>query len=293
MATYRYSALNSDGRAVNGRIAAETRHGAIAALAEQGIFVTDVADGAGGDEKPAGVSADRLTRRRVSHRAKASTLRQLATAMEAGLAMLPALRVVQEQADSPALRELMSDLADRVRGGEPLSAAMAACPRTFTRLEVSMTRVGETAGLLDEVMGHLADFAERDQDVRRQIRSAATYPVIVLALAVVSVVIVLVVIVPRVLGALSDNVALLPAPTRALLAISEFLQVYGLVLLAVTAGGIWGFRAWVARPAGRLAFDRLKLRTPVFGGAMALVVGFILAAVLLPIVEMTAAVGGT
>ena len=268
MATFQYSALNSDGEPVRGRIAAESRHGAIAALAEQGIFVTDVEAAPSDADRPARTLEERLARRRVSQRAKASMLSQLATALQAGLAMLPALRVVQEQAGNTPLEGLMEDLADRVQGGEPLSAAMGAHDRVFTRLEVSMARVGETAGLLDEVMGHLAEFAERDEEIRQRIRSAATYPAIVLVLAGISVVIVLAFIIPRVLGAMSDNVSLLPAPTRALLAISEFLQTYGLVLLAVLAGGIFGLRAWTARPAGRLAFDKFKLRVPVVGSAI-------------------------
>jgi type II secretory pathway component PulF len=261
--------MDRDGQAVTGEVSADSRPGAIAALAEDGIFATDVLDA---DAPPAGggyLSRFRPRwRRRLPKGVQASMLRQLATAMRAGLPMLSALRVVQQQADSQVLRHLVADLATRVQGGSSLSAAMQAHPRDFSRLEVSMTRVGETAGLLDEVMGHLADFAERDLEIRQQIRSAATYPAFVLALAVISVAIVLTVIVPRVVAALEQNVSLLPAPTRVLLAVSEFLGSAGWLVLLVVGGGFWAFRAWLAKPAGRLAFDRFKLRVPVLGQAI-------------------------
>lgn len=131
-----------------------------------------------------------------------------------------------------------------------------------------MVRVGETAGLLDQVMGHLADFAERELEVRQKIRSAATYPAFVMVLAAVSVVIIVTVILPRVLSAVAENISLLPAPTRALLALSEFLTYYGWLVVLLLAGGIWAFRKWLSRPAGRLAFDRFKLRIPVLGTAV-------------------------
>jgi len=195
-------------------------------------------------------------------------LRQLATALQAGLPLLSALRVVEEQADTSALRGLISDLADRVKAGEALSQAMQAHPREFSRLEVSMASVGETVGLLDQIMGYLSDFAERDVEIREKVRSAAAYPVFVLALACVSVVIVLAVVLPRVLGTVTATVTALPWPTRVLMGLSQLVASYGWLMLIVLAGAVWGFRTWLAWPRGRLAFDRFKLRIPVLGTAL-------------------------
>jgi type II secretory pathway component PulF len=197
-------------------------------------------------------------------------LRQLATALQAGLGLLPALRVVEQQAEHPALRSLAGDLAGRVQAGDSLSEAMASRPREFSRLEVSMVRVGETAGVLDEVMAYLSDFAERDVDVRDQIRSAAAYPVFVLSLAAVSVAIIVAVIMPPVMETVTDAVgaAALPLPTRILMGISDVLRSFGWALAIAAIGGVWGFRAWLRRPAGRLAFDTFKLRIPVLGTAL-------------------------
>ena len=268
MPHFQYSAVDEDGRTVDGAIAADDRGGAISALAGRGVFVTEIAEGASQGQTQPARRLRRLGRRRLKLRVKAAMLRQLATALQAGLPLLSALRAVEAQADSAALRDLLAYLAGRVQAGDSLSQAMEARAREFSRLEVSMVRVGETAGLLDEVMGHLSEFAERDVDIREKIRSAAAYPVFVLALACVSVVIILAFIVPRVLGALGDNVAVLPWPTAVLMGLSGAIVSYGWLMVIAVVLAVWGFRAWLARPEGRLAFDRFKLRVPVVGAAL-------------------------
>ena len=270
MPHYAYSAIDENSTAVTGEIDAPARAEAIALLTDRDLFVTDIEV----CRAPAATRAASVLllfrRRRVRPQAKAAMLRQLATALQAGLPLLSALRVIQQQADSEGLRTLANELAEGVRSGESLSEAMAAHQREFSPLEASMVRVGETAGVLDEVMAHLAEFAERDVDVRRQIRSAATYPLFVLSLAAISVVVIVTVILPRVVQSVSEGVGdvALPAPTRILLAISGGLTSYWWLVLIILAAGIGGMRAWLARPGGRLAFDQFKLRIPVLNKAI-------------------------
>ena len=270
MVSYSYSALDDNSQVVNGQVDAPGRGEAIARLAEQRLFVTDIAPRQGKAEPRAGAVTGVFAGRRVRPRARAGMLRQLATALQAGLPLLSALRVVQEQAESEPLRALVSDLADRVQSGESFSQAVAAHRRAFSPMDVSMVRVGETAGVLDAVMGYLSDFADRDVDIREKIRSAATYPVFVLSLATVSVIVIVTAILPRVIAAVTEEAGAvgLPAPTRVLLGISGALTSYGWLMVIALALGIWAFRTWLARPAGRLAFDRFKLRVPVLGTAI-------------------------
>ncbi|MCJ7543093.1 MAG: type II secretion system F family protein [Phycisphaerae bacterium] len=266
MPHYRYNALDAVGSEVNGTVAADTRQGAIAALSGRAIYVVDLREAAD-KEAPSGL---RLAwpRRRITLRAKAAMLRQLATALKAGLPLLSALRVVEAQADTPAMRDLAADLAADVQGGQSLSGSMEAHARDFSHLEGSMVRVGETAGMLDQVMGYLSEFAEKDLDVRERIRSAATYPLFVLSLAAVSVVLVMTVILPRILSTVSETIGTLPAPTRVVMALSHFLVGYWWAVLLAIAGGGAAFRWWVSRPSGRFAFDRFLLRIPVVGTAL-------------------------
>ncbi|MDY7011369.1 MAG: type II secretion system F family protein [Planctomycetota bacterium] len=253
-----------------GEIDATGRSEAITLLAEDSVYVTEIADSKAKVEAKTAFAFRLPFRRRVKPRTRAAMLRQLATALQAGLPLLSALQVVQQQAENRALHKLVTDLAGRVQAGESLSEAFAANPQEFSRLDVSMVSVGETAGVLDEVMGHLSDFAERDVDIREKIRSAATYPVFVLSLAVISVVVIVTVILPQVISTVTDSVgaAALPAPTRILLWISEVSKAYGWLLTIALVAGVWAFRAWLARPQGRMAFDRFKLRLPVLGTAV-------------------------
>jgi len=269
MAKYQYNALDKDGRAVSGAIAADNRDGAISALAADGVFVTDLHDPAAPRQAARAPSGPLLRlRRHLSASTRAALFRQLATALKAGLPLLPALHVVQEQAENQRLKALVGDMAQRVQSGESLSQAMEAQGREFSALEVSMARVGETAGLLDQIMGYLAEFAEGEVEIRQKVWTAAAYPLFVLALAVISIIIIVALIVPRVLGAVTEATTVLPWPTRVLLSTSDLIRSYGYLALILLAGGLWALRAWVSRPPGRLALDRFKLRIPVLGTAL-------------------------
>ncbi len=270
MPNYSYNALDVNGQTVTGSIDAAGRAEAIMSLAKKSIYITNIASAEAKTQAKSHSKLHLPIRRRLRPRVRAVMLRELTTALHAGLPLLPALRVVEQQAESNTTELLVSDLADRVQAGESLSEAIAAHPRDFSPLEVSMIRVGETAGVLDEVMGYLSDFAERDVDIREKIRSATTYPVFVLCLAVISIVVIITVILPRVIGTVTEGmtVTALPMPTRILLTISDVLRGYGWLIVLALVGGIAGFKAWVARPAGRLAFDRFKLRIPALGTAI-------------------------
>ena len=271
MARFAYNAVNETGQPIAGTIEAPARSDAIAQLAERKEYVTQLREQSAQSEAHTSVWAIPFRGpRKISRRAMAAMLRQLATALQAGLPLLSALRILEEQADTEPLRNLAHDLAERVQAGESLSEAMGLRKQEFSPLEVSMVRVGETAGVLDQVMKHLADFAEHDVDIREKIRSAATYPVFVLLLAAVSVVIIVTVILPKVMGTVTEGLGSgsLPAPTRMLLWLSEALRTYGWLMAIALVAAIAGFRAWLKRPEGRFAFDRFQLRVPVLGTAL-------------------------
>jgi general secretion pathway protein F len=271
MPEFQYSALDRQGQVLSGLIATPTKPQAISTLAQQGRFVTEIRERQQ-DSKGEGASTASWrwpwSRRRVPLRMKASMFAQLSTALTAGLALLPALRVIEEQAGQPALRDLVGDLAGRVQSGQSLSEAFANQPRVFSPLEVSMIRVGETAGVLDQVMASLSDFAQRDLEFRDKVRSAATYPLFVLGLAFVSVLIILLFILPRILSTVGDSPELLPWPTRVLMATSDALRLWGWLVVLIGAFAWWRFTLWTATSAGGIAFDGFLLRIPVLGSAL-------------------------
>lgn len=269
MPEFQYSAMDQQGRVLSGSITMPTKPLAIAALAQQQRFVVEIGESM---QKPQDVVSVKRSwswsTRRISLRTKASMFAQLATALSAGLALLPALRVIEEQTRHPALRQLVQDLANRVQGGESLSEAFAEQPAVFTPLETSMIRVGETAGVLDRVMSSLAEFSERDVDFREKIRGAATYPLFVLGLAAVSVVIILVFILPRILATVGDDPALLPLPTRMLMGLNWLIRSWGWLVVLAGLLGFWRFLIWRASVAGGLLWDGFLLRLPLLGNAL-------------------------
>lgn len=242
----------------------------MARLAAAGSFVTEITQSAGAAASDTVRPASLLPgRRRLKGRAKAALFRQQSVALRAGLNLLATLRVVREQAESPAAGGLIEDLAQRVQAGEALSEAMAGQGPTFTPLEVAMVRVGETAGVLDRIMGSLTDFAERDLEVREKLRGAALYPLIVMGLGLLSIVVVLVFILPRITAVIGESGQALPLPTRVLMGVSDVLRSPGGIALGLAAvGGGAGLWLWSRKPAGRLAIDRVKLRLPVVGDAV-------------------------
>ncbi len=262
--------MTSQGSGLAGRVEAASRSAAVQRLAERGEFVLEINE----QSAPAAATASRggwFGRSGVSARQRLGLLRQLSVALEAGLTLVSALRVVADQADTPALRDLATGLIDDVQRGESLSGAMrsAGQGRVFNTMQVSMVRAGETAGVLDEVMASLARFAARDLAVREKLRSAAIYPVIVLALALISIVIILTFILPSIMDSLADTGAALPLPTVMLMQISATLRSpvgLGGLLLAVVAGVV--FWRWQKTPRGTLVVDGWKLKVPVLGVAL-------------------------
>ncbi|MEM6332663.1 MAG: type II secretion system F family protein [Planctomycetota bacterium] len=273
MPRFTYQALTQESKPISGSLTAADRTHAIALLAEAGRFVTTMSQA---DGNAGGVGTEGSTVKPalpwgagMSGRAKATLFRQLSVALQAGLDLLATLKVVGEQAESPSASELIEGIAGEVESGESLSDAMAAHTRTFTPLEVAMVRVGEAAGVLDQVMASLTEFAERDLEVREKLRGAAIYPLMVMGLGVVSIIVVLTFILPRITAVIGESGQTLPLPTQILMAISDALRspagVIGALLLIGGVGWLWW---WTGKPAGRLARDGVVLRLPVLGEAV-------------------------
>ncbi len=254
-------------------IHAPSRPRAIELLTERGSFVTDIdlADesGAGSSGLPGTPHWLHIGRRHVSPRARVALLRHLTVALQAGLNLLTALRVVKEQAESPAVRQLVGDLADRVQAGESLSQAMKAHPDDFSLMQVSMTRAGETAGALDGIMGSLAEFAQRDLDIREKMRSAAIYPLLIVGLGLISIGIIVLFILPRIMETIAETGSQLPLPTRVLMTGVDWAHSPAGLLMAIVslAATVFAVR-WARTAEGSLTLDRWKLKTPVVGTAV-------------------------
>lgn len=208
-------------------------------------------------------------RRTVKLKELAIVTRQLATMIDAGLPLLRSLTILADQAENPELRRVLTGVRQAVEGGRSLSSAFAAEPRVFPPLMVNMTRAGEAGGFLDGAMRQVAETFEADVKLRAQIKSAMTYPVVVLIMAVLMCTGMLLFIVPIFERMFADLGGTLPLPTRILVTISGAMQyLVPLALVAGVTGGVWWRRHGHDQKV-REVVDPLKLRLPVFGPLIA------------------------
>ncbi|MGK5014786.1 type II secretion system F family protein [Janthinobacterium sp. HLS12-2] len=207
----------------------------------------------------------RLTEKKVSSMDVQLFSRQLYTLLKAGVPIMRGLAGLQESAISPAFGRVIKDVRESLDAGRELSAAMARHPTVFSQFYLSMVRVGEMTGRLDEVFLRLFDHLEFDRDMRARVKTATRYPSFVIVAMLVAMVIVNMFVIPQFVKVFASFNAELPLMTRILIGTSGFMVAYWPVLLVVTIAAIAAFRAWLRTVPGRYTWDRYKLRFPIAG----------------------------
>ena len=261
MITFSYQARDTTGRIVSGVQEALNEENAVTALMSRGLMVLSL-------QRKAIASRSRKKTWTVKETDLVLCTRQLATMIEAGISLVQALTTLYEQADPKrqrALRHVVSDVTTRVQGGESFNEAIAKHPRVFNRLFVSMVKAGETGGLLAEILDRLAGFLEASARLRKKVKSAMTYPVIVIIIAFAITTFLIVRVVPVFGEIFADFGAKLPAPTQFLIDLSNFVRGEWYVLFGGLAGVIFGVRAFLRSKRGKQIWDKWKLKLPVFG----------------------------
>ena len=276
MVQFTYKGVNSQGGDVSGVVEAADRRAAIAELASKKHLVTELKEedkkaAAGGEGIAERIGRGILAGEQVSGKDILACTNQLCAALRAGLPLLEGLKIIRNQQHKKGLRRIFNSLVEEVSGGKSLSEALAeqriGSRKVFSPLYVSMVRVGETGGILDETMRELVGILSREEKIKTSMKNASAYPIFVLALGIVSVVVVVTWILPRILGTLIGSDVILPTPTRMLLGMSGFLKSYGIFVLIGLVAGIVVFGKW-KNGAGRLRWDAFKLKVPVLGGVL-------------------------
>ena len=275
MTAFRYQAVEGSGAPVKGVIEAHDRKAALQLLSERGLFPSELqvsataSNGAASATPVVPVKTERRTAIRFGTGIKRKEItaftREMAALLGAGIPIPQALDGLGQEEENPAMREAVAQIAESVRKGISMSAAMEEHPRLFNKLYVSMVRVGEEAGVLQKVMADLAELLEHEDELRGEVLAAVSYPVFVLGFGIFTVVILLTVVLPRLFSMLQDMLQILPLPTLVLLRVSGFFQNYWLPLLVGTVAAVCGLRWYVRTPRGALNWDRLKLHLPVMG----------------------------
>jgi type IV pilus assembly protein PilC len=261
MITFSYQARDSTGRIVSGIQDALNEDNAVTSLMSRGLMVLSL-------QKK--VVATRMRKRvwTVKETDLVLFARQLATMIDAGISLVQSLTALYEQCDprrQKSLRHVISDVTSRIEGGETFHEAISKHPRVFSRLFVSMAKAGETGGLLAGVLDRLAGFLEASARLRKKVKSAMMYPVIVICIAFTITTFLIVRVVPIFAEIFADFGAKLPAPTQFLIDLSNFVRSEWYFLVLGIGGVIFSVRAFVRSKYGKQATDRWKLKLPGFG----------------------------
>lgn len=264
-ALYTYKVRDKTGEIVTGEIEGASTAVVAKALRERGLVPLQV------EEKQTSVLQTEIKIPGFGKRVKGKEIvifsRQFATMVNSGLSLIRALTVLEEQTESTALRDVLGKVRTDVERGTSLSAAMDRHPKVFTDIYVSMIRAGEIGGVLDETLLRLADILEAQLRLRSKVRSAMAYPAVIglLIVSVTTAMIVFVVPVFKNLYAELGGGASLPFPTQILIGLSDVITGYWWLLILSAGLGTWGIRRWVTTDSGRLTWDTVKLKLPVFG----------------------------
>lgn len=263
MPIFKYQALNSEKKTLEGLIEALSEQEAENILISKGLRVFFV--------KEQTVKKKNLNQLNFSFKSKVKVrdlvifFRQFSVMISANISMVQALKVVVEQTQNITLKMLISEIADEVDGGSRLSDAMEKHPKIFSGFHVNLVRGGESSGKLNETLGYLADEMEKDYDMMSKIKGAMTYPIFVLVSLFGVGIVMMVYVVPKLTAILEETGGELPIATRILISTSEILQNYWLVIISAIIGFIVLFRFLAASDQGSLIIDKLFLKIPIFG----------------------------
>ncbi|HTL16300.1 MAG TPA: type II secretion system F family protein [Patescibacteria group bacterium] len=258
MSAYSYVARETaTGREIRSSIEAATEQAAIAALLNRNLLVVSIQEKIGKKGRTSGG--------RVGLADLVVFTRQLATMIDAGLAMVQSLQALAEQTTNKVMRDVIKDICTRVEGGDSFSEALQKHPKAFSRLYVCMVAAGEKGGLLAEILARLAVYLENAARLRKKVKSAMMYPTVVTIVAILITIFLLVKVVPVFGEIFSSFGAKLPAPTQFLIDLSHFVQKWILLLLIGGGGAVYGWFYFIKTPTGRTFWDTYRIKLPIFG----------------------------
>jgi type IV pilus assembly protein PilC len=251
---FEWEGKDRNGKTTRGEIRAAGENQAQASLRRQGILVQKI-------KKRKMASAKRIKPKDI-----AIFTRQLATMMKAGVPLLQAFDIVGRGNPNPSVTKLLNDIRTDVETGTSLSAAFRKHPMYFNALYCNLVEAGEAAGILEDLMDRLATYMEKTEALKSKVRSALMYPTAVIVVAFVVVAVIMIFVIPAFKEVFSSFGADLPAPTLAVIAMSEFFVAYWWLIFGGLGGGAYFFmQAWKRNEKVQRFMDRLLLRLPVFG----------------------------
>lgn len=264
---YSYTCKSADGKIETGIIDAPNENAAAKLLSEKALFVIDLHKESSPENAAAGIHLPFLGKK-VSIKDKIIFTKQLSMMTKAGLPLIDAFAALQEQTENKYFAQIVGEIIKDVKGGKPLSESLAKYPKVFNNLYTATVASGEKSGKLDEVLERLSDQLQKDYDLISKIKSAVSYPIIVVGALIGIMILMFIFVIPKLKMVFADMGATLPLITRIILGISDVLINYWYIFVIIILALYFGLKTWSKTKNGRLSIDRMLLKIPMVGGLM-------------------------
>lgn len=261
MPDFTYTARSPNGQAAKGTLTATSEREVMAMLDQKGLFPVTIAPA-----KKA-VTAS-FASGKIKPRLLCTVYSQLSDLLQSGVPLLRSLEIIERQATIPALAAVLQDVRAKISDGTSLADAMAAHPKAFNELTISMVRAGQEGGFLEDVLARVAEFTEHQEELRSKVMGALAYPIFLSIVGTLIVLGLVIFLVPRFETMFGNKQDELPFLTVALLNISHFLQNYFLIIAVGLGVAFYFYRRWAKSETGRRTLDGFMLKLPVAGGVI-------------------------
>lgn len=262
MPKFVYRAKEGPDRVVEGVMEAETREQVVDRLQGMGYFPISIVEETLLRSKETRVSLEEISVRRND---LVIFTRQLSDLLDSGITLLKALNLIEEQTANLSMRQVVSSLAREIKDGKRFSDSLTKFPQVFSRLYVALVKAGEVGGMLDKVLLGLADYLEKEEELKARVRSALAYPILMACVGIATIFILMSFVIPRLSKMFKDIGQNLPLPTLILITIGDFLQKFWWLILAIIIFIFFLIRRRAQSPEGSYLFDQFKLKIPLFG----------------------------
>lgn len=256
MPQYTYTA-SRNGKTIKGVITASSKEAAQAALERQSVRVLLLKEGSVKQKKIRG---------KVKQKDIVVFTRQLSTMISAGVPLNRCFSTLQEQTTNKYFKEIISSIARDIEGGSALADALGKHPNVFGDVYINMVRAGEAGGILEEILRRIATQVEKDSSMRKKIKSASTYPIVVFVITIIAFFGIMIAVIPRlgkIIKDLGGEDAELPVYTEMMLSLSQFMTQNAILMIVLSVGLVYGIRRYIKTEKGKYNFHNLLLHTPV------------------------------
>lgn len=262
MANFAWEGRTRAGKVQKGTMEAPDSNAVSAALRRQGIMASSVKEKGKGLDMEIKIPGFEP---KVTTKDLVVFTRQFATMIDAGLPLVQCLDILGKQQDNRTFKNILIAVKENVESGSTFADALKKHPKAFDELYVNLVAAGEVGGILDTILNRLAAYIEKALKLKKQVKSAMTYPATIVGIAVVVIAVILVFVIPAFEKMFADFGSALPAPTQIVINLSNFVQSYILVILGAIVVLIFAFKKIYATPKGRDYIDNMSLKLPIFG----------------------------